>query len=262
MARHSLVRDRARSPPASPPLTLDSPHNRNALSSALIAELLAALAAAAADDAVRVIVLSHTGPRVLLRRRPEGDRRRVRVRPGAGRPDGRGAGRGLGAARSRSWRASAARPGPAGSASSPRPTSPSAPTAATFAFTEVRLGVIPAVISATVLPRLSPRAAAELFLTGDTFDGPARGRGRPGHGRRARRAARRDRGPLRRVAGARRAGRAGRHQATAAATRRHRRPLAEELAELTALSVSFFTSDEGREGVRAFAEKRSPAWMP
>ena len=38
---------------------------------------------------------------------------------------------------------------------------------ATFAFTEVRLGVIPAVISATVLPRLAPRAAAELFLTGD-----------------------------------------------------------------------------------------------
>ena len=44
-------------------------------------------------------------------------------------------------------------------------------TDATFAFTEVRIGVIPAVISATVLPRLSPRAAAELFLTGDTFDG-------------------------------------------------------------------------------------------
>ena len=42
----------------------------------------------------------------------------------------------------------------------------------------------------------------------------------------------------------------------------HRRPLTEELAELTALSVSFFTSDEGREGVRAFAEKRSPSWMP
>ena len=44
-------------------------------------------------------------------------------------------------------------------------------TDATFAFTEVRIGVIPAVISATVLPRLSPRSAAELFLTGDTFDG-------------------------------------------------------------------------------------------
>jgi hypothetical protein len=41
---------------------------------------------------------------------------------------------------------------------------------ATFAFTEVDRA-IPAVISATVLPRLHPRAAAELYLTGETFDG-------------------------------------------------------------------------------------------
>ncbi|GAB3860227.1 hypothetical protein GCM10029963_62740 [Micromonospora andamanensis] len=43
-------------------LTLDSPHNRNALSTPLMTELLAGLAAAVADDAVRVIVLDHTGP--------------------------------------------------------------------------------------------------------------------------------------------------------------------------------------------------------
>ena len=42
---------------------------------------------------------------------------------------------------------------------------------ATFAFTEVRIGVIPAVISATVLPRLDSRAAAEFYLTGELFDG-------------------------------------------------------------------------------------------
>src|SRR5699024_2264026 len=41
---------------------------------------------------------------------------------------------------------------------------------ATFAFTEVRIGVIPAIISVTVLPRLSARAAHALFLTGETFD--------------------------------------------------------------------------------------------
>ncbi len=45
-----------------------------------------------------------------------------------------------------------------------------AATAATFAFSEVRIGVVPAVISVTVLPRLLPRAAHELFLTGETFD--------------------------------------------------------------------------------------------
>ncbi|MFD0822826.1 enoyl-CoA hydratase-related protein, partial [Micromonospora zhanjiangensis] len=43
-------------------LTLDSPHNRNALSTPLMTQLLAALAGAVADDAVRVVVLSHTGP--------------------------------------------------------------------------------------------------------------------------------------------------------------------------------------------------------
>src|SRR5690606_37285817 len=44
-------------------------------------------------------------------------------------------------------------------------------TDATFAFTEVRLGVIPAVISSTVLRRLSPRAAARLYLTGEVCGG-------------------------------------------------------------------------------------------
>src|SRR5690242_1259373 len=43
-------------------ITLDSPANRNALSSALIAQLLDALAAADADPAARAIVLTHTGP--------------------------------------------------------------------------------------------------------------------------------------------------------------------------------------------------------
>lgn len=40
----------------------------------------------------------------------------------------------------------------------------------TFAFTEARLGLAPAVISLTVLPRLTSRAASDTFLTGRTFD--------------------------------------------------------------------------------------------
>jgi enoyl-CoA hydratase/carnithine racemase len=40
----------------------------------------------------------------------------------------------------------------------------------TFALTEVRLGLAPAVISLSLLTRLSPRAAADIFLTGRTFD--------------------------------------------------------------------------------------------
>ena len=40
----------------------------------------------------------------------------------------------------------------------------------TFAFTEVRLALTPAVISLTVLPRLTSRGAADSFLTGRKFD--------------------------------------------------------------------------------------------
>src|SRR5437660_484615 len=42
-------------------ITLDSPHNRNALSAQLRAELTERLEAATADSAVRVVLLTHTG---------------------------------------------------------------------------------------------------------------------------------------------------------------------------------------------------------
>src|SRR5947209_19664587 len=42
-------------------LTLNSPHNRNALSSALVSQLHQGLRDAAADPAVRAVVLGHTG---------------------------------------------------------------------------------------------------------------------------------------------------------------------------------------------------------
>lgn len=44
---------------------------------------------------------------------------------------------------------------------------------ATYAFTEVKLALTPAAISLTVLPRMTDRAAALTFLTGETFDGAA-----------------------------------------------------------------------------------------
>ena len=48
--------------------------------------------------------------------------------------------------------------------------------AADFAFTEVRLGLVPAVISVPLLPRMANRALLELCLTGETFDAAARAR--------------------------------------------------------------------------------------
>jgi enoyl-CoA hydratase len=44
---------------------------------------------------------------------------------------------------------------------------------ASFAFTEVRLGLAPAIISLTTLGRLTERAAARYCLTGETFDAAA-----------------------------------------------------------------------------------------
>jgi enoyl-CoA hydratase/methylglutaconyl-CoA hydratase len=44
---------------------------------------------------------------------------------------------------------------------------------ATFAFTEVKLALTPAVISLTVLPRMTSRSGALTFLTGEQFDARA-----------------------------------------------------------------------------------------
>src|SRR5215475_10246397 len=151
-------------------LTLDSPANRNALSVAMIDQLLAALDTAQRDDAVRVIVLSHTGTVFSS----GADLKETAAALAAGQvPTAR-----LGDALIAIWESGkpvvariggAARAGGLGLIAA-------ADIAicardATFAFTEVRIGVIPAVISAAVLPRLDARAAAELYLTGESFDG-------------------------------------------------------------------------------------------
>ena len=55
----------------------------------------------------------------------------------------------------------------------PPATSSSPAPSATFAFSEVRLGIVPAVISAVVLPRMLPHVAHRLMLTGEVFDAAA-----------------------------------------------------------------------------------------
>jgi methylglutaconyl-CoA hydratase len=241
-------------------LTLDSPHNRNALSTALIDELLAALTTANDDANVRVIVLSHTGPVFCS----GADLRETAAATSAGEvPVSR-----LGDVLAAIWESRkpvvARVGGPARAGGIGLVAAADIAVCdeqATFAFTEVRLGVIPAVISATVLPRLSPRAATELFLTGDVFDGVRAAQ--IGLVSAAVPAVRLDAAVAEYTAALAR----GAPGALAAAKRLVQDRLTPggslraQLTELTEVSVRFFTSAEGREGVAAFAAKRPPAWV-
>jgi methylglutaconyl-CoA hydratase len=128
----------------------------------------------------------------------------------------------------------------------------------TFAFTEVRIGVVPAIIAVTVLPRLLPRAAHELFLTGETFD--AARAAAIGLINRAVPTERLDAEVARYVDMLRR----GAPDALAATKALMQRRLDDDLnaafAAMQELSAHHFASAEGQEGMAAFAEKRLPAW--
>ncbi len=238
-------------------LTLDSPHNRNALSVGLIADLRDGLAAATDDERVRVVLLTHTGPVFC-----SGADLKETAAAGAGDlPAAR-----MGDVLAAVWECPkplvARIGGPARAGGLGLVAAADIAVCAddvTFAFTEVRLGVVPAIISATVLRRLPSRAATELFLTGEPFD--AVRAADIGLVTRAVPAADLDEVVQRYVASLLRGG----PQALVAAKTLTRRPLSahirDDLADLTELSVRFFTSDEGREGVRALAEKRDPAWV-
>ncbi|WP_405099738.1 enoyl-CoA hydratase-related protein [Micromonospora sp. NBC_01412] len=240
-------------------LTLNSPHNRNALSTPLMTELLAGLSAVVADDAVRVVVLDHTGPVFCS----GADLKETAAAYASGTvPAGM-----LGDVLAAVWEcpkpvvARVAGPARAGGLGLIAAADLAVcAQEATFAFTEVRIGVVPAVISATVLPRLAPRAAAELYLTGDTFDG--RRAAEIGLVTTAVPADGLDAAVERVCASLVR----GAPHALAGAKALLRRPpaadLRAEIAELAAVSTGYFLSEEGREGVLAFREKRDASWVP
>jgi methylglutaconyl-CoA hydratase len=236
-------------------VTLDSPHNRNALSAQLRQELAGHLESAFTDDAVRVIVLTHAGtvfcsgmdlkeasggavagqefPRIL-------ESIWTSPKPVVARLAGPARAGGLGLVAAADIAVAA--------------------DTVSFAFTEVRIGVVPAVISVTVLPRLLPRAANELFLTGETFDAPRAVR--IGLLNSAVPAEHLDE-EVRRYTDMLALG----GPIALAATKdmlRAPRPesMQEDLAQMLELSGRHFTSDEGKEGMAAFLEKRKASWVP
>jgi methylglutaconyl-CoA hydratase len=235
-------------------LTLDSPANRNALSRAMRAQLRTALTDALADDAVRVIVLAHTG-RVFC----------------SGMDLAEAAGGGAESQGVREfpelleliWSApkpvvavvrGPARAGGVGLAAACDVVVAGA--SATFAFSEVRLGLVPAVISAVVLPRMVPHVAHRLMLTGQVFDADTAAAGGlvdlvvPDADVDAE-----VRAQLVHLT-------AGAPAALAETKRLLRAGSALEFDELIELSARFFASDEGQEGIAAFREKRPARWVP
>jgi methylglutaconyl-CoA hydratase len=129
---------------------------------------------------------------------------------------------------------------------------------AVFGFTEVRLGLIPAVITPFVMAKIGRSAVRELFLTGERF-GAARARELglvhsvvPESELDAEVARYRD-ALLAGATGAQSAAK----QLIADVGRRGAADVATLCAEAIALRR---VSDEGQEGIRAFLEKREPSW--
>jgi methylglutaconyl-CoA hydratase len=239
-------------------IALSSPATRNALSGAMIDGLGAAFTRALADPAVRAIVLTGTGPAFCAGADLKGGG--AAVAPGAGlhnpfvevlkqmwdgpKPvvvaaNGHAFGGGVGLVA-------------AGDVAI-------AVEGATFSFSEVRVGVIPAMISVVVLPKLGVHQTMRLFLTGRRFDArEALGFGIvhrvvPPEGLTAAVEEEVDAiaqgGPIA-VAEAKRLVR------TVA-----RLPMDEAFTYAEAKIAELFASDEAAEGMAAFAQKRKPRWV-
>jgi methylglutaconyl-CoA hydratase len=121
---------------------------------------------------------------------------------------------------------------------------------AVFAFSEVKLGIIPAVISPFALAKIGPSAARRYFLTGERFDAETALRIGLVHEIAADLDA-----AVGRVAAELLS--AGPHAVRWAKRLIRERPDGPETAQWIAERRA---SDEGQEGLRAFLDKRPPAW--
>lgn len=149
-------------------ITLDSPANRNALSRQLVTELVERLERAAADDAVRVVLIESSGKvfcsgadlsEASAEGMEQGTRAIVDLQRLIATMDKPVVTKNLGAVRAGGIGIVAA----ADIAVSAEE--------ATFALTEVKLGLAAAIISLSVFHRMNPRAASLTALGGEVFSG-------------------------------------------------------------------------------------------
>lgn len=238
-------------------ITLAQPERRNALGDAMVGELLEHLDAAIASPDVRLLVLTGEGPAFCagadlkaggMRNDESGEQPFVRLlktmwdapKPILGRVNGHAFGGGLGLIAACDLVI--------------------ASSAAKFSFSEVRIGVVPAMISVVVLPKIGIHEGMWLFVTGERFD--------------AERA--REVGLVHRVAAPEELDTAvertidmvrlgGPHAVGAAKQLVRKVPtlsMDDGLRYTADMIERLFASDEAAEGMRAFAEKRPPAWAP
>jgi methylglutaconyl-CoA hydratase len=129
-----------------------------------------------------------------------------------------------------------------------------------FCVSEARLGLTPATISPYVLAAMGERAAHRYFLTAERF--PAAEAYRIGFVQELAQPAELD-ATVNAILGELVQGAPGAHAATKELIRAvAKRPITSELmADMAGRIAGARASEEGKEGVRAFLEKRKPAWL-
>jgi methylglutaconyl-CoA hydratase len=235
-------------------ITLNRPDNRNALSNDLVEGLLGDLRRALADEAVRIIVLTGNGTVFCA----GADLKSGGVSPTAGEPafvtvmktiwdspkpvlgriNGHAFGGGVGLACVCDLTV--------------------AVDTAQFSFSEVRVGVIPAMISVVVLPKLGIHQGMWLFLTGERFAAPRAvdlglvHRAVPAEALDA---------AVDEVIGMVRLGGPNAIREAKQLVRRIPKMEMDEAFRFTGEKIAqLFASAEAAEGMLAFAEKRKPKW--
>lgn len=239
-------------------ITLDSPKTRNALAPSMVTDLITHLRNAHADEAVRAIVITGAGSAFCagadLRGRgnmgdatPSGGNPFVEVlklmrdgdKPVIAAVNGAAFGGGAGLVAAADIAIAVAQ--------------------ASFSFSEVRIGVIPAMISVVVLPKLGAHHTMRLFLTGERFNAAeAQSYGllhKVVAADQLQTAVRAEIAAI--VAGGPNAIREAKALVRAVA----RLPEAEAFAYAEQKIAALFASEEAAEGIAAFVQKRPPSWL-
>ncbi len=243
-------------------IVLDSPHNRNALSRRLLADLARCLEEAINDSGTRVIVL--TGAGTVFCSGADLKEQRSANRDGAAAGGSQPINE-LPAILTTLWTCpqpvvcrlnGPARAGGVGLLASCDLVV--APREVTFSFTEVRLGLVPAIITVPLLRRVPPQTLHRLYLTAELFSAEraqeiglvdvVAGEGDL------------DAEVSRVVSELRRGGPQALALTKQLVPRVQSMSTDDAFAYLAELSAERFASAEGLEGMQSFAEKRDPSW--